>query len=147
MFSQALKVTIQSWEEGLFLQASFGRHLMLSRVSGDINSHHSGKCCLTEFSAINLFTTHNKKILVSDYENTLFLLSSSSPLLFYHVDTVYELWMCMQGECVCMCTCMWVYLCSWGLEITIKSFLRLFFKLYIEIDSLNWSQSLWIRLV
>lgn len=111
MFSQASKAAVQSWGGSVFLQASFQRHMMLSRVSGDINSHYLGKCCLTEFSAINLFTTHNKKILVSDYENILFLLSSSSPLFFYHVDTV------IRYECVCrvnVYACAHVCMCAHG---------------------------------
>lgn len=63
------------------------------------------------FFAINLFTSHNKKILVSDYENILFLLSSSSPLFFYHVDTV------IRYECVCrvnVYACAHVCMCAHG---------------------------------
>lgn len=92
---------------------------MLSCVSGDVDPHHLDKCCLTEFSVINLFTNHsnNNNRLESNYANIYF---------FYHHHHChfFIMWMlCMWGECACMFTCMWVPVCQWRPETTVRSFL------------------------
>lgn len=59
----------------------------------------------------------------------------------HHHHLVIKRMLCLWCECVCMSTCIWEHVHQGNPEITIKSFLQLFFMLYTEMDSLNWIQT------